>query len=71
MTDPLLAPHPRSFAARAGTKGLSIVAAIAIVVALFQRTAFTPFPHRADDFLAGFAVGATLVLVGAWIWERN
>lgn len=58
-----------SFAAR--TRALGIVSAVAVVVALIQRSGLTPFPHRADDFLGGFAVGVALVALVAFLWTRD
>ena len=53
--------------ARAG----AVIALIALLYVLVQHSAFAPFPHRADDFVGGFAAGVAVVSVIAWIGARR
>ena len=49
---------------------IAAVALIAAAIALLQRTAAAPFPHGADGFLGGFAVGAGIAAVFSWLGTR-
>jgi hypothetical protein len=37
---------------------------------LLQHTSAAPFPHAADDFIAGLAFGLALAMILAW-WSRR
>lgn len=48
-----------------------IASVIAAAMALIQRTSVAPFPHAADDFLAGFAIGAGIASLIIWVSSRG
>lgn len=49
---------------------ITAVALIAAAVVLLQRTPAAPFPHGADGFPGGFAVGAGIAAVFGWLSAR-
>lgn len=51
-------------------KILVVLAVLAILYVIIQHTSFAPFPHRADGFVQGFAVGATLAAFIGWLGSR-
>lgn len=51
-------------------KILAVLAVLAILYVIIQHTSFAPFPHRADGFVQGFAVGATLATIIGWFGTR-
>ncbi len=53
------------------TTSLGVASLIAAVVALIQRTSMAPFPHAADDFLGGFAIGAGIATFFVWLSSRS
>lgn len=47
-------------------KVAGVVIILAVVYTLVQRTGLAPFPHTADDFVGGLAIG--LAIGGALAW---
>ena len=50
-------------------KVAGVVVVLAAVYSLIQHTSLAPFPHAADDFVAGLALG--LALGSALVWFRS
>jgi hypothetical protein len=48
-----------------------VVIILAVIYALVQRTSFAPFPHTADDFVGGLAIGLAIGGVLAWFSGRR
>ena len=48
-----------------------VVIILAMVYALVQRTSLAPFPHTADDFVGGLAIGLAIGGVLAWFSGRR
>jgi hypothetical protein len=56
--------HPRVVA-------VFILALVAAAYVALQHSSLAPFPHRADDFVAGLAVGLAIVAVVGWLSGRR
>ncbi|MDQ6769904.1 MAG: hypothetical protein M3Z54_07955 [Gemmatimonadota bacterium] len=65
--DPFVERAPRD----ARIKPLAIIALVAVAYWLLQHTGLAPFPHTADDFVGGFAVGTGIATAGLWIRSRR
>jgi hypothetical protein len=52
------------------TRAAAVVAVICALFAVVQRTRLAPFPHGADDFVGGLAVGLGLGAFIAWLSSR-
>lgn len=50
---------------------LPAVAAVAVAVALVQRTPVAPLPHFTEDFPGGGTVGRALSAAPAWLAVRG
>ena len=53
------------------TMALGVASVLAAAVALLQRTSAAPFPHGADGFLGGFAIGAGIASLLVWMSSRS
>lgn len=51
-------------------KIIAVLAILAVLYVIIQHTSFAPFPHRADDFVQGFAIGAVLATIIGWLGSR-
>jgi hypothetical protein len=52
-------------------KVAGVVIALAALYALIQRTSLAPFPHTADDFVGGLAIGLAIGSAIAWFRGRR
>ena len=52
-------------------KVAGVVIVLAAVYAVVQHTSLAPFPHTADDFVGGLAVGLAVGCAVAWFSGRR
>jgi hypothetical protein len=52
-------------------KVAGLVIVLAALYALIQRTSLAPFPHTADDFVGGLAIGLAIGGAIAWFAGRR
>ena len=69
MSGPGAANQPPSLDPR--LRIIGVVAVLAALYALVQHTGVAPFPHKADDFIGGFAVGAAIAGAIGWFSTRR
>ena len=72
--DPAMTPHSPHTGRGTLPPRLTLLlalAAVAVLVAVLQRTALAPLPHAADDFVGGVAVGLAVSAVMAWFAVRD
>jgi hypothetical protein len=48
-----------------------VVLVLAVLYVLIQRTSLAPFPHTADDFVGGLAIGLAIGSALAWFRGRR
>ena len=48
-----------------------VVVILAVLYTLVQHTSLAPFPHTADDFVAGLAIGLAIGSALAWFSGRR
>lgn len=61
--------HPTT-RAPLGAKGLIVVAIVAGLIAVLQRTSLALLPHGMDDFIGGLAAGLAVSALFAWYMSR-
>ncbi|MDQ6886553.1 MAG: hypothetical protein M3068_04575 [Gemmatimonadota bacterium] len=69
MSDPRAPAEEESIDPR--VKVVAAVALLAALYALFQHTSLAPFPHAADDFVGGLAVGSAISGLIGWFGTRR
>jgi hypothetical protein len=67
MPDPHRNPEETSL----DPKIIAVVAVLAALYALIQHTELAPFPHAADDFVGGLAVGTAISSIINWLGLRR
>jgi hypothetical protein len=48
-----------------------VIIILAVLYSLVQRTSLAPFPHTADDFVSGLAIGLAIGSALAWFTGRR
>jgi hypothetical protein len=63
--------NPAGMSADPRLKVAGLIIVLAALYVLIQRTSLAPFPHTADDFVGGLAIGLAIGSAIAWFRGRR